>query len=115
MSERIRIAETKPYDVPSSLEALQGPGLGGVLHLGHEIIWAPHSQVINLDTVGDAIFAYTSIINEATSHDQEHLLNKDLLLEIWPELSLPLRVYQLWEESFPQLPRNELSYDYFQR
>lgn len=115
MSERIRISDTKPYDVPSSLEALRGPGLGGVLHLGHEIIWAPNSQIINLDTLDDVIFAYTAIINEACRKDQERFLNKALLVEVWPRLSLPWRVYGLWEEKFPQLPKNELSHAYFQR
>ncbi|VEI13477.1 transcriptional regulator [Trueperella bialowiezensis] len=115
MSDRIRIADTKPYDVPSSLEALHGPGLGGVLHLGHEIIWAPHSQTIHLATLDDATFAYTAIINEATAADQERLLNKDLLLEVWPALTLPWRVYELWEERFPELPRNELSHAFLQR
>lgn len=107
---QVRMSTHKPYYVPSSLDALRGPGLGGTLVMNRSIIWAPNSQIIHLQDLGDVYLAYTSLINNGTSEDQERFMNRDLLLEIWPKLSLPWRVYRMWQHEFPELPMN--LYDY---
>ena len=35
--------------------------------------------------------------------DQVALLDRDLLVKVWPELMLPARVRGLWESHFPEL------------
>jgi len=41
--------------------------------------------------------------------DQVALLDRDLLVKVWPELMLPARVRGLWESHFPELssPREQ--------
>ena len=31
------------------------------------------------------------------------VLNRDVLIAVWPELLLPLRVMAMWESRFPEL------------
>lgn len=45
--------------------------------------------------------AYQAILAEGSALGEAALLNRDLLLAICPELSLPDRVRLLWEERFP--------------
>ncbi len=101
---RVQFAEIKPYDMPNSLDELRGPGLGGTLYLDHGIMWAPDSREVHLGSMDDVNFAYRAILNEATDVQQQELLNRDLLIAIWPRLSLPLRVMRMWAEQFPELP-----------
>ncbi len=110
LKSQIRMSTHRPYEIPRSLDELHGPGLGSVLCLNHSIIWAPDSQTIELHDLDDVHFAYTALINNGTSEDQEHFMNRDLLLNVWPKLFLPWRVYRLWQEAFPELPANRFNY-----
>ncbi|MDP9801061.1 hypothetical protein J2S49_001137 [Arcanobacterium wilhelmae] len=105
----MRFSYAKSYALPTSLDALRGPGLGASIHLGRDVTWAPQAQELTLDNLGVATLAYTALINEGTTEEQEALMNRELLIQLWPSLNLPIRVYQLWNERFPQLPENELS------
>lgn len=106
----IRMSTHKPYERPSSLEALSGSGLGSTLMLNRSIIWAPDSQIIHLKDLDDVYLAYTALINNGTRDDQEKFLNRELLFAVWPQLSLPWRVYRMWQSSFPELPMNQFGY-----
>lgn len=69
-------------------------------------------RVFYRDTEGGRVMAYQAALNEGRTVDQVELLNRDLLIEIWPELMLPVRVRTLWEGRFPELaatpdPRNQ--------
>lgn len=47
--------------------------------------------------------AYQATLREGRVVDQVGILNKDLLVQIWPALMLPVRVRELWENRFPEL------------
>jgi hypothetical protein len=98
-----RIADTKVYHVPDSLDDLRGPATG-VLRLPLSLFWGPvHSFDIGDD--GLAQIVYQAVINEGTKEDLSTYLNRNLLIDLWPRLSLPWRVYDLWESRFPELRR----------
>ena len=47
--------------------------------------------------------AYRAVLNEGTVEDLVRVLNRDVLVAVWPELLLPLRVLAMWESRFPEL------------
>lgn len=101
VAERVLYRDIVPYDVPSSLAALHGPG-SGLLELPITVHWGPR-RVFDLDRPGLRRAAYRAIVREGTGDDQEALLNRDLLKQVWDELILPERCRQLWEQTFPEL------------
>ena len=53
--------------------------------------------------------AYRAVLSEGTVADQRAVLNKALLLEVWPDLMLPRRVREMWEARFPELCGSSVS------
>jgi hypothetical protein len=100
-STRVRFQDVKPYDAPASLEDLCGPS-DGELVLPHHVHWGPRREV-NLSREGDVLTAYQATISEGMVADQVTILNRSILLELWPELILSARVRNLWESRFPEL------------
>lgn len=98
---RVFYRDIKPYDVPARLEDLRGPD-GGQMTLPVNVYWGPWS-VVDLDIRSDVVKAYQATLREGRVVDQVALLNRDLLVRIWPELMLPARVRELWESRFPEL------------
>lgn len=58
---------------------------------------------MNLGREGDVLTAYQATISEGMVADQLMILNRSLLLELWPQLILSARVRSLWESRFPEL------------
>ena len=98
---RVFYRDVKPYEAPDELEQLQGPR-GGPFVLPLNVYWGPEAAV-DLDTVGGVMKAYQAALREGRVVDQVNLLNRDLLIEVWPELMLPGRARTLWESRFPEL------------
>jgi len=98
---RVRVHDVKPYDAPASLDDLRGPR-DGELVLPHHVHWGPRREV-NFSSEGDVLTAYQATISEGMVVDQVMILNRSLLLELWPELILSARVRSLWESRFPEL------------
>ena len=98
---RIRFQDVKPYDAPARLDELHGPA-SGLVQLPPWVYWGPNPTA-NLDVEGDAIRAYQATIQEGRTVDQVQILNRNLLVAIWPELAMPTQVRQLWEGRFPEL------------
>jgi hypothetical protein len=98
---RVFYRDIKPYDAPERLDQLRGPRRGR-LDLPLNVYWGP-KPIVDLDTVGGAVKAYQAVLNEGRVVDQIELLNRDLLIEIWPKLMLPDRVRVHWENRFPEL------------
>jgi hypothetical protein len=90
-----------PYDTPSSLDALHGPA-NGLVYAPAGIDLGPN-PVCNLDDRVWAVSFYSDTARCGTTTQQETLLNKQLLLELWPRMYLPPRCRQTWETKFPQL------------
>lgn len=63
----------------------------GPLTLPHDVSWGPESTV-DLDTAGGRQKAYRAIIREGTAEQQEQLLNREVLLELWTVIALPDRM-----------------------
>lgn len=99
--ERVRFQDVKPYDAPAKLDDLHGPASGAV-QLPPWVYWGPN-PVANLDVEGDAIRAYQATIQEGRLVDQLQILNRERLVSLWPELTMPARARALWESRFPEL------------
>lgn len=98
---RVHYRDIKPYDAPDRLEELRGPRSGRI-RLPINVYWGPKSDV-DLDSESDVVKAYQATLREGRVDDQVAILNRDLLVRIWPELMLPVRVRVLWEDRFPEL------------
>lgn len=98
---RVFFRDTKPYEMPESLDELHGP-TGGVLELPHSVYWGPERSV-SLDSPSGIRKAYQAVLREGTADDQAFILNRHVLQREWAELALPHRVRVMWESRFPQL------------
>lgn len=102
---RVFYRDIKPYVAPAKFDELRGPRAGR-LELPLNVYWGPQATV-DLDTLSGVVKAYEATLREGRVIDQVHLLNPDLLVEVWPELLLPDRVRELWESRFPELSNAE--------
>jgi hypothetical protein len=100
--DRVFFRDIKPYETPETLEDLRGPA-GGPVTLPHTVWWAPGGGQIDLDSPAGLRMAYQAVISEGSAADQVELLDRHLLLGMWPRLVLPVRVRSLWESRFPEL------------
>ena len=99
---RVFFRDVKPYAIVESLDQLRGPAAGTV-ELSHSVLWAPGGGLVDLDRPGALRMAYRAVLNEGTVEDLVRVLNRDVLVAVWPELLLPLRVLAMWESRFPEL------------
>jgi hypothetical protein len=91
-----------PYVVPDSLDQLAGPR-SGIVELTVSIVWGPQ-RIFDLDNADDRLYLYQAVLSEASTLDQlTQLVNKDLLIELWPHLHLPRYCVRRWHVAFPQL------------
>lgn len=91
-----------PFAIPESLDDLQGPATG-VLNIPHSIMWVTREEVrIKLSHDGQTKAAYAEILGSATQEQIEELVNKDLLLRLWP-VTLDRTVTEAWNDRFPEL------------
>ena len=94
-------ADVVPYEVPSSLAALRGPSTGS-LSLPLHVWWGP-SPTFDLGSRSDVLTAYRAIVREGRTVDQQALLDRALLVDVWIDLRLPVRCRSVWERAFPEL------------
>ena len=71
--------------------------------MSHSVLRAPGGGLVDLDRPGALGMAYRTVSNEGTVEDLVRVLNRDVLIAVWPELLLPLRVLVMWESRFPEL------------
>lgn len=101
-AERMYFRDVKPYAIPDSLDQLTGPA-DGVITLAHSVLWAPGDGRIDLDEPGGVGLAYRAVLAEGTADEQVKVLNRARLVAVWPELMLPRRLREVWEDRFPEL------------
>lgn len=102
---RERLADLKQYALPRSLDALEGPSSGRI-ELPHDVFWAPGGGELSLDSDDTLAQAYQALLSEGDEAQITHLVNKENIIRIWPNLNLPIRVARDWEMRFPELEGN---------
>ena len=103
--KKARFEDFRPYELPRSLDALRGRR-SGMVTLPVAVFWQTGEKAFDLSKLCDVVTMYEAVVAEATSADQERYLNKGLLIEIWPDLALPIKAARQWEERFPELTGN---------
>jgi hypothetical protein len=101
-ARRVYFRDVKPYAIVDRLDQLRGPA-GGTVELSHSVLWAPGGGLVDLDRPGPLRMVYRAVLNEGTVEDLVRVLNRDVLIAVWPDLLLPLRVLAMWESRFPEL------------
>ena len=101
MARKTAFTDVVPYDVPSSLEALTDPQ-AGIIELPVDVYWGP-DRIIDLSEEWQQAKMYQAVIRTGSTAQQESLLNRSLLVAIWPALILPPRCQQVCETAFPKL------------
>lgn len=95
-------AAHRPYVVVESLDDLHGP-TEGVVELPHAIDWSL-GRSYDLGDADRTRWMYTRVIREAGDVEQlKNLLDRGLLIDLWPTLVLPVRVREMWEWQHPVL------------
>jgi hypothetical protein len=92
----------RPIAVPADLDALQGP-LSGVVQLPSHIDTSARAWY-DLADIRRRGMLYAVVILEAwRDEDFAAWLNRDALIELWPDLQLPRPVRARWEAKHPVL------------
>lgn len=100
---RPRMADLRPFAVPSTLDELRGRA-DAVFELPLDVYWGPRRPPFDMTVPADVRRAYSEIISHGDPELQDRLLNRELLVEHWPELYLDRRnVRPTWEMRFPEL------------
>ncbi len=98
---RPRYADTIPYDTPGSLDDLSGPRSGVVRVSPH--IDTSFDRTYDVSDSSMRWSLYSAVVRDGLVSEQVALLDRAWLVELWPELNLPTRCRQVWEEKFPEL------------
>lgn len=90
--------------LPSSLNELTGPE-HGMVELPLHIAWSG-LRTLDLDRPRQRMSLYRTVLAEGMRDDLSRLLNKAILLELWPVLRnlISSAIKDVWEEAFPELP-----------
>ncbi|MFF3313579.1 hypothetical protein [Streptomyces sp. NPDC002952] len=89
--------------LPQSLEELRGPAQG-VVELPLHVAWSGMTSY-DLGKPRQRMGLYRAVLHEGLRDDLPRLLNRDLLVQMWPVLRTLVgrTVRSVWEEAFPQL------------
>lgn len=94
--------DTIPYVVPDSLDDLQGP-TSGVVELPQAIDPLTGTRY-NLDNLDEQVSMYSRVISEASRTDElARYLNRDVLVQLWPSLTLSRFCVRKWNARFSEL------------
>ena len=102
-----RFEQTIPYDTPESLDELRGPTSGTVRVRPH--INTSPDPVYDLDRPSQQWSLYSAVVRDGLPSEQSALLNREVLLVLWPDLNLPARCRAIWEAKFPELAERSRS------
>lgn len=90
-----------PYVRPGSLDELKGPVTGSVEAGSH--ITGTGYRSFDVNDESQLWDLYSVTVRDGTVRDQRALLNKDVLIRMWPVLNLPQECRQEWESHFTEL------------
>ncbi|MFD2793428.1 hypothetical protein ACFS27_07685 [Promicromonospora vindobonensis] len=94
-------ADHIPYVTPDSLDDLRGP-TSGVVTVGPHIDTSMN-PVYEVSNPRRARELYSATVRDGSVVDQVRILDRRLLLWLWPQLGLPTRCRAIWEQKFPEL------------
>ena len=94
-------ADHIPYVTPDSLDDLRGPTKGTVTVGPH--IDTSLNPTYDLSRADRTLELYSATVRDGFVPDHVRILNRSLLLQIWPDLNLPTRCREIWESTFPEL------------
>lgn len=92
------------YSLPD-WDNIDGPNKGFIT-LPLSIWWQPGGNTFDLSQKTHVKKAYAAIISEGSAEAQESMLNKPVLIDVWPTLPIPKEVAAAWEDTFDQLSGN---------
>ncbi|AWW43204.1 hypothetical protein ADL00_41515 [Streptomyces sp. AS58] len=89
--------------LPASLDELHGP-THGVVDLPLHVAWSGMTSY-DLDKPRQRMGLYRTVLHEGLHDDLPRLLDRDLLVQMWPVLRTLVgrTVRTVWEDAFPQL------------
>ncbi|GAB4086692.1 hypothetical protein GCM10028784_33220 [Myceligenerans cantabricum] len=90
-----------PYVRPGSLDELAGP-VSGTVKAGSHITGTRYLS-FDVDDESQLWDLYSVTVRDGTVRDQRELLNKEVLIRMWPVLNLPQECRQEWESHFAEL------------
>ena len=100
--QRVRFRDVKPYEVVDSLDDLQGARAGAVT-LPVTIHWSGPFDTFDVSDRDDRLLIYSAVLSNGQRDEIASLVNRDLLLQEWPYLTIDSRVVDLWAHRFPEV------------
>ncbi|MGH3769588.1 MAG: hypothetical protein ACRDTX_31320 [Pseudonocardiaceae bacterium] len=98
----LRYVDVRPYALPGALDELTGPVRGDVT-LPRALAWGPR-RTFDVGDSDQRRLLYELVVQEANSAtDLAEYLNRGLLAQLWPRLTLPQRCRRAWEDRFSEL------------
>ena len=91
-----------PFVVPDSLDHLRGPA-SGTLEVPLTVMWpTPEKVQVDLSNPDATRAAYAEILGSASLTQLQSLVNRDLLVELWP-VTRDRTIAAAWASRFPEL------------
>jgi hypothetical protein len=87
---------SRPVAIPDDIDA---PGIikaCGVVELPANVYWSGPQRTFDLDERHDRALAYEHVLTEGTEADVRRFIEVDQLVDLWPQLILPLHVRRAW-------------------
>lgn len=100
--QRVRFRDIKPYEIVDSLDELAGPAEGPVT-LPVDVYWSGPFDTFDVADKDDRVLIYSATLSNGRRHQIAEFVNRDLLIQEWPYLTIDSRVVDLWTGRFPEL------------
>ncbi|MFQ6486089.1 transcriptional regulator [Brachybacterium epidermidis] len=108
--KRIRFRDIKLYDIVDSLDDLRGPAHGVITP--EDVRLKPIGRTtVDIDDDGDCLEMYREALTDCSADVIAQYVNKERLLELFPDLCLDDRVFDLWRGKFPEIAARGVSRD----
>lgn len=112
MTTRLTHGDRAGYDARPGRRAVVAPDLNelhgptsGTIELPHRLFWYPDRR-FDLNDPAYLRWMYQLVLREAITVDELRTwLDKQTLIQLWPDLHLPRGIRRAWEERHPALAR----------
>ncbi|WP_051900495.1 hypothetical protein [Streptomyces aureus] len=90
------------FEVVADFDALAGPG-SGVVGVPRHLVDGDVPALVDVADAALCAVLYRRLLVRGTATEQAALINRDVLLRLWPQRLAPQAVAQVWEQRFPEL------------